>query len=871
MGTLAILDGHSLAYRAFYALPEELVTSSGQTTNAALGFVRMLIRLLADHSPDKVAVAWDVSRKTFRTDLNPEYKAQRSKSPETFKSQVPLIQEFLGAMGITQMKLDDYEADDLIGSLATAASGDGWDVLIVSGDRDSFQLINDQVKVLYPLRGISESVVADAGYVEKKYGLNPSAYVEFAALRGDTSDNLPGVPRVGDKTAAKLLNAYGSLEGIFEHLDELTPALRSSLSEHRERALLNRQMMTLVTDLAVPNVETLGWRDWNLDELKQMIETLEFHSLWKDLSALHPDLVQEVEQLDVEATVAVSSASVAAAVSLNPLTIFPLWQDGEVDSLAVMGPDGPVLIPSELLPTAFGVLEDSSHGLVGHDLKPIVLSLGQQGTALAGIVFDTMLAEYVINPASRGFSLSEVAERRLGLALEASGDEPAKAQGSLNFDALDGPDLSWVGASVQAIELLMAEQRSLVADQNANQVLEDIEFPLITVLAGMEQEGIGVDTDYLRALGETLRAEIAELEVGIHADAGGPFNVNSTLQLREILFERLELPVVKKTSKGVPSTDASVLEKLKDAHPMVGKLLRYRELEKLRGTYIDGYLPLVGEDGRMHTTFHQTGSATGRLSSDRPNLQNIPARSDSGRLIRKAFVARPGWSFIVADYSQIELRILADMSGDERLTAAFLAGIDIHAATAASVFDVPVDDVTPEHRRRAKAINFGLLYGMEAYGLASRLEISRDEAAEHIEAYFARFSDVKAFMESIVEAARKDGYTETIFGRRRYFPELRSDNWRVRQMGERAALNAPIQGGAADVVKLAMIRLDPMLAATNGVSLLQIHDELVVEAPLDEVAQVSALLRSAMEGVAELSVPLVVDLSTGLNLDECKG
>ena len=377
MSTVAILDGHSLAYRAFYALPEELVTSSGQTTNATLGFVRMLIRLLADHQPDKVAVAWDVSRQTFRSEIYPEYKAQRSKSPDTFKSQVPLIQEFLGAMGISQMKLPDFEADDLIGSLATKAAGEGWDVLVVSGDRDSFQLINDRIKVLYPLRGISESVIADEAYVEKKYGLPPSLYVQYAALRGDTSDNLPGVPRVGDKTAAKLLNAYGSLEGIQENLDALTPALRASLAEHRERAVLNRRMMTLVTDLDVPDVDSLGWHDWNVDDLKQMIETLEFHSLWDDLSALHPDLVEEVVALDVEAVVANTVESVRYAITPNPLIVHPIWEGDEVDSLVVMGPDCPVLVPSELLPEAFGVLADPRHGIIGHHLKPTVLSMAQ--------------------------------------------------------------------------------------------------------------------------------------------------------------------------------------------------------------------------------------------------------------------------------------------------------------------------------------------------------------------------------------------------------------------------------------------------------------------------------------------------------------
>lgn len=867
MPLLVLVDGHSIAYRAFYALPDTLATSAGQVTNAAFGFARMLVRLLSDYPVDRMAVAWDESRDTFRRQEYPDYKAQRKPTPDSFKSQVPLIRELLDAMGITQLSLADYEADDIIGSLAKHAEAGDWDVLIVTGDRDTFQLVGDHVKVLYPVKGISESVVADSRYIEEKYGLSPRSYLEFAALRGDTSDNLPGVPGVGEKTAAKLLADHGSLEGIYEHLDELTPKLRENLSESREVVFRNRHLMRIVTDLDVPDPDDLRWTNWDEQAITDLVDTLEFHSIWSDLKKLHPDMDTPGETIEVSVTVANSGGAAMAATGDGKFVLHPVWDLDDLAGVIILAQE-PVFVPLEYIDAIVGKLLDPDVGVVGHHLKPTVRALLDLGIPLEGVAMDTAIAAYVLNPATRSFELRDLASRHLRVELDTDRDRDPGGQGQLDFTG--GPDLGMAATEAVAVRRLADLFGTQVDEQGGRAILDRVELPLIPILAGMEQEGIAVDREYLTNLGDDLRARLAELEATIHEEAGGPFNVNSTQQLREVLFDRLGLPVLRKTAKGVASTDASVLGKLEGQHPIISALLSFRELEKLRSTYVDGYLPLIAEDGRIHTTFNQMGSSTGRLSSDNPNLQNIPVRSESGRTVRRAFVPRAGWRFVVADYSQIELRILAHMSGDPGLVEAFSEGLDIHAATAAVINDVAVDGVTTEMRNRAKAVNFGLLYGMEAFGLADRLEIARDEAQGLIDTYFGRFPSVKEFLAGVVEEAKQRGYTETLFGRRRYLAELNSDNWRVRQMGERMALNSPIQGSAADIIKLAMIAVDQRLRDVEAVMLLQVHDELVIECPTGEVEGTTELLREVMEGVASLDVPLVVDTATGTNLADAK-
>ena len=875
MPTLALLDGHSLAYRAFYALPADLATNAGQVTNAVFGFTSMLIKLLGEQEPDAIAVAWDVRGPTFRKERYPDYKAQRDAPPSLFASQLPLMDEVLDALEITQIRVPGFEADDVIATLATSGEAAGWDVLVVTGDRDAFQLVDGAVNVLYTLRGISDNVTADIDWITGKYGIPPDRYLEYASLRGDTSDNLPGVPGVGEKTAAKLISGYGSLEGVYDHIDEQTPKLRENLGAHRDQVFLNRDLMRLVRDVKVEGsdgeplaIESLRIRQWDRDVVRKVFDGLAFRVLWDRLEELGGAAVIEAEAFDVDVRTGTERDALPTGSRLAAEAVFDA---GSIAGVMLAGRDETVFLPQAHL----GVLADlDGTSLVLHDAKPLLRVLLERELALPAIEFDTALASYLINPAQRAPDLEELAYRELGLTLSGRDDEgAAEPQGAFEFDGdARGPDLESAARRAVAVDRLVAPLTEQIVARGGQSLFEDIELPLIAILAQMEETGIGVDAEFLSELRIDLMSRLADLERVIHKAAGGPFNVNSTLQLREVLFERLELPILKRTPKGVPSTDATVLGKLRDEHPVVANLLTFRELEKLRSTYIDALIPLIDEDGRVRGKFNQMGAATGRLSQEQPNLQNIPVRSEEGRIIRKAFVADAGNSFLVADYSQIELRILAHLSMDEGLVNAFERGLDIHAMTAARVAGIEPEAVTVDARRRAKMINFGLLYGMEAFGLAQRLEISRDDAQRHIEAYFEQFPQVQDYMSGIVAEARNTGYTTTLLGRRRYLPELSSSNYRDRQSGERMALNAPIQGAAADIIKKAMVVLDGELRAARvgAEMLLQIHDELVLEVPDEELDEVRAMIVDVMEGIVALAVPLTVETAHGKTLADCK-
>ncbi len=874
MPKLALLDGHSLAYRAFYALPSDLATPSGQVTNAVYGFTSMVIKLLAEEAPDAVVVAWDTPVKTFRSDRFPEYKAQREAAPDLFRSQLPLMREVAGVLGFPQFEAPGFEADDVIATIASAGAAAGWEVLIVTGDRDAFQLIDGPVKVYYTRRGISDVVVADAEYIQKRYGITPAQYADYAALRGDSSDNLPGVAGVGEKTATKLVAEYGSLEGIYEHLDEQTPKLRENLEAGHQQVFLNRDLTLLLTDVDVStDIEAMRLQPWDGSAVRKVFDELAFQSLWTRLREVGGGAEPGVEEtLEVEVTTTTDRASIIALRELSPLGIDPVWDDDGLVGLVIADEDNATFVPWSASDALAVLLEADDIPKALHDAKPLVRALIEADIDLRGLGFDTALASYVIRPAGGSQSLPDIAGRTLGVEIDgASAGGASAAQGTLDFDA-SGPDLEASGRRAAAVARLIEPLTEQMVSRGGKDLFEQVELPLVRVLARMEDAGIAVDVPYLEELGESLRDRIATLEKSIYRAAGEPFNIKSTLQLREVLFDRLGLQVLKKTPKGQPSTDASVLQKLATEHPIVEHLLSFRELEKLRSTYVDGMLPLVGADGRIHCAFNQRGAATGRISSERPNMQNIPARSEEGRTIRRAFVAGPDRRFVVADYSQIELRILAHLSGDQALVQAFEAGEDIHTATAARVFEVGVENVDYEMRRRAKVINFGLLYGMEAYGLAQRLEIGRDEAQEQMDAYFDQFPGVRDFMSGIVADARNAGYTETILGRRRYLPELTSGNVRERQAGERMALNAPIQGSAADIIKKAMIELDSQLEAGGDATLmlLQVHDELVLETPADAAETTAALVREVMESVVDLAVPLRVDVGMGASLGDAK-
>ena len=879
MPKLALLDGHSLAYRAFYALPSDLATPAGQVTNAVYGFTSMLIKLLDDERPDAIAVAWDLRGPTFRSERYAEYKAQRESPPDLFASQLPLVREVLDVLQISQLSVPGYEADDIIATLSSQAREEGWETVVVTGDRDAFQLAGPAVTILYTRRGISDTVEATPEWIQGRYGVTPGKYVEYAALRGDTSDNLPGVPGVGEKTAAKLLAQYGSLEGIFDHIDEHSPKLRENLEANRQQVMLNRELMGLVTDLEFPDVaggkvdlNAFTLREWNYQDVRTVFDGLAFRSLWDRLVELD-DAAPEAEGAEIEVEVLSGPApTVEEELNQNLLVVDPIWEAGELVGITVATGEA----TARYLPfgDAVGFLTEDV-AIAGHDTKALLRALAEAGLEVPGVGFDTALAAYVINPAQRTPTLEELAYRELGLSLEPADEEKEAApQAAFDFsgDQMSGPDLEGSGRRALAVARLIAPLREQLEARGGTALMDTIELPMVPLLAEMEATGIAVDRRFLEDFGNNLRRRLAVLEEDIHEAAGGPFNINSTLQLREVLYTRLDLPVLKKTPKGVPSTDASVLQKLRTEHDVVDKLLEYRELEKLRSTYVDALIPLIEDDGRVRGKFNQMAAATGRLSQEQPNLQNIPIRSEEGRAIRRAFIAEEGASFLVADYSQIELRILAHLSGDPYLQEAFAEDLDIHTATAARINGLNLDEVTTEQRRRAKMVNFGLLYGMEAYGLAQRLQISRDEANEQIDAYFSQFTKVAAFMKGIVAEARATGYTTTLLGRRRYLPELASSNFRDRQMGERMALNAPIQGAAADIIKKAMVELNRILRTNrmDAAMLLQIHDELVLEVADPQISAVEAVTRDVMEGVIQLDVPLKVETAVGKTLADTK-
>ena len=867
MPKLALLDGHSLAYRAFFALPSDLATPSGQVTNAVFGFTSMLIKLLDDERPDAIAVAWDVRGPTFRTEAYPEYKAQRDRAPDLFTGQLPLIDEVLKAMGISQVRIGGYEADDVIATLAERAKHDDWEVVVVTGDRDAFQLIEPGVTVLYTRRGITDTIKADAAWINERYGIAPEQYVDYAALRGDPSDNLPGVPGVGEKTAAKLITEHGDVAGVIAAAADFSPRLSENVRATAKQVELNQELMELVRDVPVDaQLTDFTLAEFKEDRIRPVFEDLAFRTLWDRLAELGGLEAAPVETLDVEVVTVGDPDKLAALAASRPIALEPVWDDDALIGVVVAG-DRATFVKAEDL----DALLAGSAGLIGHDVKPLLRALMEMDIDPAPAVFDTALAAWVINPAQRAPDLPELATRELGVVVDAVDDDTGEGpQGAFDFEGDAGPDLEGAARRAVAVAMLVEPMRAQLEARGGTALFEEIELPLVPILARMEIAGVGIDREFLAAFGENLKKRLAILEERIHEAAGEPFNVNSTLQLREVLFDRLELPVIKKTPKGAPSTDASVLEKLRDEHPIVDDLLTYRELEKLRSTYVDALGRLVDDDGRIRGRFNQTGAATGRLSQEQPNLQNIPVRTEEGRAIRRAFAADPDNLLLVADYSQIELRILAHLSGDPGLVDAFNHDLDIHTATAARVNEIDVDAVTPDQRRKAKMINFGLLYGMEAYGLAQRLDISREEAQSHIDAYFAQFPDVQAYLQGIVDKARAEGYTTTLLGRRRYLPELASSRFRDRQAGERMALNAPIQGSAADVIKKAMIDLDAELTDRSAQMLLQIHDELVLELPEDELDEVAELTRTTMEGIIELNVPLRVEVASGKTLADAK-
>ncbi|WP_327034700.1 DNA polymerase I [Micromonospora ureilytica] len=884
---LLLVDGHSMAYRAFFALPvENFSTTTGQPTNAVYGFTSMLINVLRDEQPTHIVVAFDVSRHSFRTDKYAEYKAGRSETPTDFKGQVSLVKEVLAALQIPVVEKEGFEADDVIATLACQARDQGMSVLISSGDRDAFQLIDDQITVLYPRKGVSDLARMDPAAVEAKYGVPPQQYRDLAALVGETSDNLPGVPGVGPKTAAKWITTYGGVEGVIARADEIKGKAGDSLRERLADVIRNYELNCLVSDLELPlRPEDTRWTGWDREAVHQVFDTLEFRilrdRLYQYLEAVEPEAESG---FDLAGEVLTEPGALAGWLTTHVPTGTPVGLAVKLDTgpnrrhtasitglaLATAGGAAAWVDPAGLDATDEGALAgwlaDAERPKVLHDSKPAVLASAAHGWQLAGIVRDTQIAAYLARPDQRSYDLTDLALRYLHRELRVDVPE----SGQLTLDGLGDEGVVEQNLMLQAratLDLADAIDAELSRDgEQSARLMAGVELPLMRVLATMESTGIAADTHYLSELEAHFAAEVKAAAQGAYEAVGREFNLGSPKQLQEILFTELGLPKTKKIKTGY-TTDADALQWLyaQQPHAVLAHLLRHRDVAKLKST-VDGLLKSVSDDGRIHTTFNQTVAATGRLSSTEPNLQNIPIRTEEGRRIRRAFVVGEGYeSLLTADYSQIEMRIMAHLSSDDALIDAFNSGADFHAATASSVFGVPLDEVTPDQRRKIKAMNYGLAYGLSAFGLSQQLTISTEEARGLMENYFAGFGGVRDYLQQVVARARQDGYTSTILGRRRYLPDLVSDNRQRRDIAERMALNAPIQGSAADIIKVAMLHVDTALreAGLHSRMLLQVHDELVFEVAPGERETLEALVRREMGGAYPLSVPLEVSVGLG--------
>lgn len=865
-----VLDGSSLIFRAFYALPG-LSDSHGQPTGAIFGFSNMLTKLMAEQQPDLMVLAFDKSRHTFRTERYADYKGTRDKTPEELLSQFPLLREFAANMGIPFLEKDNYEADDIIGTLATQAAAKGYDVRVITGDRDALQLVRPNLRVLLTKKGISEIKDYDTAAFEEEYGFEPLKLIDLKGLMGDTSDNIPGVPGVGPKTASKLLLAYGSVENVLAHVGEVSgKKLKENLQTYADQARLSKELATI--ELHVPDL-AFAEEDYriqpDMEKMRAFCDDHELRAVWRNFERLYgpAELALDLDggengaaaqdlSYDLWDEAAVKTAARAPYLAVSGI-FSGLAPFASLEGLAVVaGPDAEKAGFVARDSAAFSALLQ----LLESDQQAVVFGLkryDQAGLRGQKAFFDVELAAYLLEPERSKYALSELSQKYLQEAApESFDDEKAQAV--------------WEAKAISRLYPLLGAK---LEEEKLTHLMDTIELPLVEVLAAMEQNGVYVNRAHLAEKTEEVAGRLQKIEASIYEMAGHDFNLNSPKQLGVVLFEELGLPVRKKTKTGY-STNAEVLESLRLEHPIVDQILAYRLWSKLKSTYLDGIAGLIRTDtGRVHTNFNQTVTATGRLSSSDPNLQNIPVRTEEGRMIRALFEPGEGYDYLLsADYSQIELRLLAHMSGDENFIDAFKRGQDIHARTAAEVFGIPLDEVTPELRRHAKAVNFGIVYGISDFGLARNLHISRKEAGDYISRYFTRYPGVRAFMDKVVAEAHETGYVTTMFGRRRELPAIKSRNFNQRMLAERMAMNTPIQGTAADVIKLAMIAAYRKLreAGVKSRILLQVHDELVLEVRESELETVQAILHEAMEHVVSLSVPLSIDVHWGRNWAEAK-
>jgi DNA polymerase-1 len=848
---LLLIDGHSMAYRAFYALPvDNFKSSSGQPTNAIYGFASMIINLIKEEKPTHIAVAFDVSRKTFRTEKFPEYKAQRASTPDEFRSQLSHINELITGFGIKYFAIEGYEADDLIATLAKSAEREGFSVLICTGDRDSFQLVKKQTTVLYPKKGVTEMSRMTPDAVFEKYGLTPDQYPDFAALRGDPSDNLPSVPGVGEKTATKWIVDYKSLENLLEHAGDITGKVGESLRANIESIKLNRVLTHLLDDVEIPTtIEDLKWDGFDANLVNKLFDALEIKALKERIKVLPQNGSVESAAPKKEVEIKkLSSSEISDLIGKNKgfVAVHFEFNDQALQTYSIgLGQD---LVFQSTDNKIGDWIKDAKVEKIVHGAKAPIKYLG-----LLGLKSDIEILAYLNNPGSRNLDLSDLAQRLLGVSVEQDG----------LFVEFNAVAANWIW---QLNEILSAE----LSDKNMVGLYEELELPTLIALADLERIGIGVDQQNLQKLSGQFAEIVAEETKGAYKAAGHEFNVASPKQLQVVLFDELKLPKTKKIKTGF-TTDAESLEWLlhKTKHPILQHLMRIRETSKLQTT-IDGLIAATGKDGRIHTTFQQTVAATGRLSSTEPNLQNIPVRTEEGRQIRNCFIAqKPFTELLTADYSQIEMRIMAHLSNDQGLISAFESGEDLHSTVGAQVFNVKPNEVDAEMRRTIKAMSYGLAYGLSAFGLSQQLDIDPTEAGELMNKYFERFGGIRDYLKSVVVEARTKGYTETILGRRRYLPDLNHDNRQRREIAERAALNAPIQGSAADIIKIALLKVNTEIQREKLKSraLLQVHDELIFEVMPGERDKLEKIVKEQMSTAFTLRVPLDVNIGFGTSWD----
>jgi DNA polymerase-1 len=896
LSKLILIDGNSIAYRAFFALPL-LSNSKGLHTNAVYGFTTMLLKLLEEQKPTHFLVAFDAGKATFRHKGYAEYKGGREKTPSELSEQFPVLRELIRSFGIRHFEMDGYEADDIIGTLTRIADEkSGIEVMVVTGDKDMLQLASEQVNIALTRKGISEIELFDPPYIQEKYGLKPHQIIDLKGLMGDASDNIPGIPGVGEKTALKLLHEYGSVEQVLENASLIKGKIGEKVAEHADSARMSKELATIYREVPFDiSWDELEYSGYEGQVLGDMFRKLEFKSLLERLqltgSGASADSAESAEDMALEAIEVTADkldelvqalprvkALHVEVIGDNPhhsevlgIAFYAAEDESDVGAPPV-GYYAPFpLLQGEAAAKIREWLESDEKSVSLYDLHRSAVALSWQGIELRGVQFDVLLAGYLLDPTESALSLNGLSARYGLPALQA--DEDVFGKGA-KFKVPEAGVLSGYMCRKSAAILRLSEKlHGALEEGNMDKLFYELEQPLALVLSSMEQNGIQVDVEGLKAYGAELAKQLDVIMQSIYDAVGMEFNINSPKQLGEILFEKLQLPVVKKTKTGY-STDAEVLEKLEPYHPMIGHILNYRTLAKLQSTYVEGLLKEVRPDtGKVHTYYRQTIAATGRLSSQYPNLQNIPIRLEEGRKIRKVFVpSEPGWYILTADYSQIELRVLAHISQDEKLIEAFRNNMDIHTKTAMDVFGVAEERVDSNMRRQAKAVNFGIVYGISDYGLSQNLNITRKDAAQFIEQYFAVFQGVRGYMDEIVKKARQDGYVTTLLQRRRYLPEITASNFNLRSFAERTAMNTPIQGTAADIIKLAMVQLDERLRKEGVRSrmLLQVHDELVLEVPEEELRLMKGLVAEVMEGALQLDVPMKADVDAGLNWYEAK-